>query len=83
MSDMLSDMRGREIADWSLDKLASFIANYMNRDDGNAEDAARILHAFAKLKDDAAREYVAAALAAFFCRECGSDTLPCYCTRDD
>lgn len=71
------------LKDMSREALASYIADYMDKDAGKVtNDAAEIVHAFAEL-DDEGREYVLSALRAFFCSECGSARLPCYCMRDD
>jgi hypothetical protein len=68
----------------SPNALAAYIREYVDRDAGPTTiDAARIVHEFAAMSTSDDREYVLSALGAFFCSECGSDDLPCYCTRDD
>lgn len=58
-------------------EIGSYIADYMSKDAGAATEAAvRVVREFARL-DEEGREYAMSALAAFFCRQCGSSYKPC------
>ena len=61
------------------------IEEYLGRSgrDLDMDSITQAVRAILKLKNQEEREAAMSAMGAFFCRECGSDALPCYCMRDD
>lgn len=68
------------------DDFAERVREYLGDDTAKRIDVtavAKIIHDIARLKDSTEREALFSAIHAFFCINCGSGYLPCYCRRDD